>query len=239
MPDRDNPLNTVSAAVPMSSLTYYTEDMPPFNYVENGTLQGLSIDLLEAITAKMGDKVSRDQVRLVPWSEGYQAALTGNRTVIFAIARNPGRETSFKWAGPISSVREVLFALPDRGITVRSLSDLKGYRIGAVADDLAVQQLREAGVSEDQLVIANNATVLISELERGEIDLWAYPEPAGRYFTEQVTGNYYRFSVVYSFPAIDIYYAFSRDVPDSTVQSFQQALDALKQEKDARGNQCL
>jgi polar amino acid transport system substrate-binding protein len=229
------PVNTVPAAVSMSCLTYYTEDMPPFNYVENGTLQGLSIDLLEAITAKMGDKVSRDQVRLVPWSEGYQAALTGNHTAIFAIARQPGRETSFKWAGPISSVREVLFALPDRGITVRSLADLKGYRIGAVADDLAVQQLREAGVTEDQLVIGNNATALVSKLESGEIDLWAYPEPAGRYFTEQVTGNYYRFSVVYSFPAVDIYYAFSRDVPDSTVRSFQQALDALKQEKDTAG----
>ena len=73
------PADKVSAAVSMSSLTYYTEDMPPFNYVENGTLQGLSIDLLEAITAKTGDRVSRDQVRLVPWSEGYQAALTGNR----------------------------------------------------------------------------------------------------------------------------------------------------------------
>ncbi|MEI6293599.1 MAG: transporter substrate-binding domain-containing protein, partial [Methanomicrobiales archaeon] len=151
------------------------------------------------------------------------------------IARQPGRETSFRWAGPISSVREVLFALPDRGITIQSLADLKGYRIGAVTDDLAVQQLREAGVTDDQLVIENNATALVSELESGKIDLWAYPEPAGRYFTEKVTGNYYLFSVVYSFPAVDIYYAFSRDVPDSTVWSFQKALDGLKNEKDASG----
>ncbi|MFA7073398.1 MAG: hypothetical protein WC138_12950, partial [Methanoculleus sp.] len=32
------------------NLTYYTEDLPPYSYVENGTLQGLSVDLLEAIT---------------------------------------------------------------------------------------------------------------------------------------------------------------------------------------------
>jgi polar amino acid transport system substrate-binding protein len=229
------PADTLPAGLSMSSLTYYTEDMPPFNYVENGTLKGLSIDLLEAITAKMGAPIRRDQVHLVPWSEGYQAALTGNRTVIFAIARNPGRESSFKWAGPVSSVKEVLFAMPDRGIVVQSLADLKGYRIGAVADDLAVQQLREVGVTEDQLVIRDNTSVLISMLENGEIDLWAYPEQAGRYFTGQVTGNYYRFSIVYSFPAIDIYYAFSRDVPDPVVQSFQQALDAVRQEKDAQG----
>ena len=229
------PADNMPAAASTGSLTYYTEDMPPFNYLENGTLRGFSIELLEAITAKMGEKVSRDNVHLVPWSEGYQAALTRNNTVLFAIARQPGRETSFRWAGPISSVREVLFALPDRGITIQSLADLKGYRIGAVTDDLAVQQLREAGVTDDQLVIENNATALVSELESGKIDLWAYPEPAGRYFTEKVTGNYYLFSVVYSFPAVDIYYAFSRDVPDSTVWSFQKALDGLKNEKDASG----
>ena len=32
-----------------------------------------------------------------------------------------------------------------------------------------------------------------------------------------------------------VYYAFSRDVLDSTVRSFQQALDALKREKNAAG----
>jgi polar amino acid transport system substrate-binding protein len=33
-----------------AALTYYTEDLPPYNYLENGTLQGIAVDLLEAIT---------------------------------------------------------------------------------------------------------------------------------------------------------------------------------------------
>ena len=49
----------------------------------------------------MGTPVSPAQVHLVPWNEGYQAALTGNNTVIFSTARLPERESSFKWAGPI------------------------------------------------------------------------------------------------------------------------------------------
>ncbi len=36
-------------------------------------------------------------------------------------------------------------------------------------------------------------------------------------------------------PTLDVYYAFNKDVPDSVVQSFQQALDTIKQEKDAAG----
>lgn len=229
------PPTKAPATVSMKSLTYYTEQMPPQNYRENGTLQGFSVDLLEATTEKMGEKVSREQVRLVPWSEGYQAALNGNKTVIFAIARPPSRESSFKWAGPISSVREVLFARPDSGITIHDAADLKQYRIGVIADDLAEQQLLERGVDRSQLVIESNATALVKRLGKGEIDLFAYPEMAGRYFTRQVTGNSYSYVVVYTFPEIDMYYAFSRDVPDETVQSFQKALDTLKQEKDTTG----
>ena len=103
------PADNMPAAASTGSLTYYTEDMPPFNYLENGTLRGFSIELLEAITAKMGEKVSRDNVHLVPWSEGYQAALTRNNTVLFAIARQAragdllqvGRAYQFGKGGPV------------------------------------------------------------------------------------------------------------------------------------------
>src|SRR5512139_3863504 len=57
---------------PTENLTFYTEQLPPYNYQENGALKGFSVDLLEAITAKMGTKVAREEVHLVPWTEGYQ-----------------------------------------------------------------------------------------------------------------------------------------------------------------------
>lgn len=218
-----------------ANLTYYTEQLPPYNYIENGTLQGISVELLEAITEKMGKKVAREEIKLVPWTEGYQAALSGNNTVLFTTVRNPEREQSFKWAGPIYTYTNVLFARPDQEITIKSPEDLRGYRIGVVVDDIAVQQLLDAGVNKSQLVQETNASVLVEKLDNGEIDLWAYPEEAGRYFSEQITGNYYSYKVVYKLQTQDVYYAFSKDVPDSVVQSFQQALDTVKQEKDAAG----
>jgi polar amino acid transport system substrate-binding protein len=218
-----------------ANLTFYTEQLPPYNYMENGTLKGLSVDLLEIITEKMGKKVTREEVRLVPWTEGYQAALTQNNTVLFSTARTPEREQSFKWAGPFYSDRYVLFALPDRGITIESPEDLNEYRIGVIADDATTQQLLDIGVNRSQIVSQNNVSANIAGLENGDIDLWACPEGAGRYFAEQATGNYYSYMVVYQLETQDLYYAFSKDVPDSVVQSFQQSLEALKQEKDASG----
>src|SRR5512139_1060137 len=136
----------------ISALTLYTEENYPYNYQENGTLKGISPDLFEKITETMGDPVSRERIRLVPWSEGYQAALTGNRTMIFAIARIPSRETSFRWAGPIYPYTTAVFARPDSGIVIRGPDDLKAYRIGAVTDDAAIQQLMDAGVNRSSIV---------------------------------------------------------------------------------------
>jgi polar amino acid transport system substrate-binding protein len=218
-----------------AGLTYLTEELPPYTYRENGTLQGVSVDLLEAITERMGGTVSREQVRVVPWAEGYQAALAGNRTVLFSTARTPERESLFKWAGPIATHGEVLFARYDRELAIQGPDDLNGLRIGVIADDIAARQLLDLGVNRSQLVPESNVSALIAKLESGEIDLWGSPEGPGRYFAEQETGNYYSFTVAYRLEAVNLYYAFSRDVPDSTVQSFQQALDALKQERDAAG----
>ncbi|HIH73913.1 MAG TPA: transporter substrate-binding domain-containing protein, partial [Methanosarcina sp.] len=54
-----------------ADLIFYTEQLPPYNYMENGTLEGLSVELLEAVTEKMGKKVTREEIHLVPWTEGY------------------------------------------------------------------------------------------------------------------------------------------------------------------------
>jgi polar amino acid transport system substrate-binding protein len=225
-----------AAQVPaLTDLTYYTEQNPTFNYEENGTLQGFAVDILEAASEKAGQPVSRNQVDLVPWPVGYQAALTQNNTVLFTTARVPARERSFKWAGPVYFYTNVLFARYDRNITIAGLEDLKGYRIGVIADDVAVQQLRDLGISPAQLVQDTEASTLITKLDSGEIDLWAYSQISGRYFSWQVTGNAYSLRIVYTLPTVEGYYAFSQDVPDATVQTLQQGLDALKAEKDASG----
>jgi polar amino acid transport system substrate-binding protein len=219
----------------LNDLTFYTEQRPPYNYRDNGILQGVSIDLLEQISGKMGERVSRDRVRLVPWSEGYQAVLHGNNSMIFAIARLPAREDSFKWAGPIYPYTTAVFSRPDSGIEIDTPEDLQGYRIGVITDDAAVEQLLDIGVSRTRLVEETSVTTLVNQLQSGEIDLWAYSKTSGRFLTWQITGNAYAFRVVYTFPDIPIYYGFSRDVPDATVVAFQQALDALKAENDAVG----
>jgi polar amino acid transport system substrate-binding protein len=221
--------------VSAEDLTYITEQYPPYNYREDGKLQGISVDLLEKIWDKMGATPDRSAIKLLPWTEGYERTMKENNTVLFTTWRIPEREQSFKWAGPIFTDASVLFAKRDRGIKIQSLEDLQKYRIGVIAGDSAIQQLLNIGVNQSQLVPETDASALIAKLENGEIDLWALAEAAGRYFAELETGNNYTYEVVYKLQDIGLYYAFNNNVSDSTVQSFQQALDAVKEEKDDAG----
>jgi ABC-type amino acid transport/signal transduction systems, periplasmic component/domain len=216
-------------------LIFYTEQYPPFNYEENGTLKGISVDLLEAVTERLGKPVSRNQIRVVPWTEAYQAGLTEDKTVIFTAGRIPQRESHFKWAGPIYTNHHVLFARPDKNITIAGPQDLQKYRIGVIADDITIAQLQDLGINRSLLVEETDVSTLIDLLKRGEIDLWGYSEKTGRYFSHQKTGDYYAFDIVYTLSTLDGYYAFSRDIPDATVSAFQEALDSLKTDKDATG----
>jgi polar amino acid transport system substrate-binding protein len=224
-----------SDSIGITDLTFYTEELPPYNYQENGTVQGMSVDLLEAVTEEMGTKVSREDVQLVTWTEGYQAVLNGNNTVLFSMARTPERENLFKWAGPIYTNRKVLFARTESGITINNPEDLNNYRIGVITDDIAIQYLLDLGVDQSQIVTENDVEILIDKLNNGDIDLWAYPEASGRYFTEKVTGDSNSYIVVYELQSQETYYAFSKDVPDPVVQSFQQALDMVKDRKNKQG----
>ncbi|MCW4011267.1 MAG: cache domain-containing protein [Candidatus Bathyarchaeota archaeon] len=220
---------------PISTLTFYTEQFPPCNYQENGTVKGIAVDLLTEITDKLGSKVSADQVQIVPWTDAYQATLTGENSVLFSTARLPAREQSFKWAGPLFMDTYALFTRWNNEVTITDASDLNGYKIGVIKDSAAITQLTNAGVNESYLVYFTNASAIIENLSGGEIDFWCYAQVVGRTLTEQITGNYYSFKNAFQLSYYEYYYAFSKDVPDSTVNSFQQAIDALKQEKDTSG----
>jgi polar amino acid transport system substrate-binding protein len=219
----------------LSTFTFYTEQFPPCNYQENGAPTGIAVDILTQAAERMGSKVSIDQIKLIPWTEAYQAVLTGENSVLFSTARLPSREASFKWAGPIFTDSYALFTQWGNTAKIEDASDLNGYKIGVIKDSAAITKLTDAGVDESSLVYYTNASAIITDLSGGTLDFWCYAQVVGRTLTEQATGNYYAFRNAFQLSQYSYYYAFSLDVPDATVAAFQQAIDGLKQETEASG----
>lgn len=227
---------SLSSQVPSAgNLTYLTEQFPPYNLRDGGTLQGISVDLLEAMWQRMNVSLNRSAIVLLPWSEGYRRALTENGTVLFSTARLEGREELFKWVGPIGPIRNVLLAKSDSNISIADDSDLTRYKIGAIRDDSAVQMLADRGLEEDRLVLCAEAQSIIEMLQNGSIDAWAYGDTAGLWLISEGGQNPDDFRIAYVLGTLDYYYAFDRNTPEALLLEFQNALDDIKTNKSGDG----
>lgn len=216
-------------------LTYITEQYPPYNFQQDGKLQGISVDLLEGIWEKMGADRNESAIKLLPWTEGYQKTLLENNTVIFTTFRLPEREQLFKWAGPIASGRDALIVKSDRNISIKSLRDLERYKIAGIENDIAVQRLLNCGIKKDDLILKKTSAPIIEMLKNGTIDAWAYSDLVGIWLLQQSGANASDYKVAYVLGQGEGYYAFNKGIPDSLVQSFQQALDSIKSGRDSSG----
>lgn len=222
-------------AASAKDLTYITEQFPPYNFEKDGRLQGISVDLLNIVWERLGANLNSSSIKLLPWTEGYQQALSEPNTVLFSTARLPQREQLFKWAGPIGPIRNVLLADRNSDISIESADDLKKYRIAAIKDDSAVQMLIDKGVKKEDLVLETDPGSIIEMLQNGSIEAWAYGDAAALWLIQESGADVSDFRVVYVLGKIDYYYAFNKETPDSVVQSFQSALDYVKSRKDAEG----
>jgi polar amino acid transport system substrate-binding protein len=209
-------------------LTYLTEDAPPCNYLENGEVKGIGVDILKAIWKKLGH--SPQKIRLMQWSKAYQAAQTQPNTVLFGTSRLDSREQLFKWVGPIFLKRFVLFAHKQSPLKAVEFEDINNLRIGTTKDDAAEQELLRRGVRLDKLVRVQGIKEQLELLENNKVDVIARDEISVQAFMEQHGYKKESFKKVKSISEASLWYAFSKDVPDKVVKEFQSSLNDLKKD---------
>lgn len=213
----------------LAHITWYTEEYPPFNYAEEGVAKGIAVDVLSGVLAGKGIDPTDADIRVVSWSEGYQTVIHTPMTAIFSAARTPEREHLFKWAGPVFSSDHVLFARKDTNVTLSAPRDLAQYRVGIIRDDIAGDDLLALGFPPRKLVVGMNSSEIVTLLESGEIDMWAYAELPGENILSKASGEVLpaQYTKVYSLGTRDYYFAFNREVPDDVVDEFQAGINRL------------
>ncbi|MGQ0709079.1 MAG: substrate-binding periplasmic protein [Rhodoferax sp.] len=152
-----------------------TEEDPPYNYLDPGSQQivGLSTEVVkEALKRAKVDY----QLGLYAWARAYHMAQEQPNVLIFSIARTAPREKLFQWVDIIVPYNVYMYRLKSRPeVQAQSLEQLKGYRIGAVRDDVRAQYLEKNGVPLD-LVVENGSNV--KKLASGRIDMFPIDEIA-------------------------------------------------------------
>jgi len=213
-----------------NGLRIVTEIYPPYNFVDkNGNVTGQSTELVEAILERTGTQA---EIEVMPLSEGLALAQEGPGVVIYSLNRTPQREDLFKWVGSIGNYEQAFYAREGSTIEVNKLEDAKNVeKIGVYKGDAGAQFLASQGFTNlDESLTDAEA---LKNLMDGTVQLWLGNKEGLAITAEQAGVNPDDLVVL---PTVviraDLYIAFSKDVPDSTVQAWQNALDALKQERD-------
>ena len=206
-------------------LTYVTEEYYPFNYSEGDQVVGLSVEVLRMAWKQLG--VAEQPIEIMPWARAIELTEHQPGTVLFGMARTPRRESRFRWAGPIVSVRFVLIAKKERQLGITGLDRLGGYCIGTVRGDVA-HTLLAPHMSECTLEAVSDMKQNVRKLMQDRLDMVAYEEHTWPALVARMGIDPDQFETVYLLYETPIYFAFHPDTPAKTVAAFQEALDVVR-----------
>ena len=219
---------SLSPAQTIDDIILMSEQFPPYNFEQDGKLQGIAIDVVARILEQLHSKQRREDIQILPWSRSYQLLQKEKNTALFSMTRTPAREDLFKWVGPLSTGKNVLIAKKDRKIRVASVEDLQAYKIGAVRHDAGEQLAQSLGVKAEMMDITTDARPNIRKLAIGRIDLFAYDENVAKWLMAQEGLNPNDFESVYLLAESVHYIGFHKETPDALILQVQAALDEIK-----------
>ena len=130
-----------------SDLLAFTEPLPPLSMESGAEVTGFSSELLDMMAREAGLSV---QKQVLPWTRAYERARMLPNGVLYSLVRTPERESLFRWVGPISPRRIVLYKWADRtDIHLKTLDDARPYRIGTVRESASTRALQQQGFPLD------------------------------------------------------------------------------------------
>lgn len=212
--------NVHAAKFEMQAIVY-----PPLVYAEGDKLWGVAPEVVHEIQQMVGDS---SELKAVPWLRAYEKAQKAPMHAIFAIVRIPEREKLFKWVGPVFGEGDYFFKRKGSKIVVNSLEDAKNARRIAVRKDGYTHQTLEAN-GFTNLDVSPSYDSSYKKLSEGRVDLVLMGERTYYYMVKKAGLDPSQFERTnYKFADSAAWLAFSPDVPDETIQKWQQALDVLK-----------
>ena len=209
-------------------LTILTEELPPFNFMTQDGVRGISTDILRLMIERAGLENLAQDVQLLPWARAYNTALSTPNILLYSLARTQERENLFKWVGPIAISRSSLIARKDSRIRLKTLEDAQKYSLGVIRNYPTAQVLLAAGYPAERIDTSSDAKSNVLKLQNKRIDLFGYNEIAFRWLVAELDLNRDDFEPVFLLYEVPLYYALSKNTPDNVAKKLQNALDALR-----------
>lgn len=216
------------ASQPALALKLLTEENPPLNYTEGKKLTGMGTEVVQEMGKRANLKLDFE---VMDWNKAYEKAQADKETCLYSTARLSNRENAFKWVGPIAVNKWGLYALGGFTQEIKSLQDVKPFRVGGVERDAKTEFLKQNGVTnivevkDDKL---NPAKLTLNRKEAQKTDLWITSVAGAKRVAAQakVTG----IKLVYVVRDAESYLACSPRTLPATLKALADALDSMKKD---------
>lgn len=224
-------LSSQAWAAPIDDYEILTENYPPFNFLnQSGQVVGIATDLMVAMLDKNSATSGRQDIKLIPWSEGYSRLSEKPNTVLFSTTRSQTREQFFKWVGPIAANSTNLISVKAKEVSINSIGDISLYKVGVVAGDYGEELLNNNGLKSSAFNRINGTNAIelaLKKLTNNEIDVFAFSDTI-KWEMKSFGYNPDDFESAFKLEESQLYFAFSLATPDSIIKELQSHLDALK-----------
>ena len=217
---------SLAFAARASELRLYTEDYPPLNFIEDGQLRGMAVEVVEALGRRTGDRV---QIEMGPWTRGYQAAQDQADRGLFTVVRTDEREPLFQWVGPIMLAQTSFYSLKGSGVRAANLEEAAALGVLALPRKWYSYEVLAAQGFKD-LYAVPGPKQMVTMFKHGRVKLIVANDSTLREMLALGDLRPDQVEQQYSFMRSESYIAFSRQTDVRVVQRWQRALDDMQRD---------
>lgn len=205
-------------------LRLVTAEEPPNNFSEDGQIKGIAVDVVNAMVKESGLEVSH---HIYPWKRSYEMLKNETNIGVYSTTRTPERENKFQWVGPLVGKTFGLFQHKQARFSAKSIDTVKSSYL--VLSQLASWQHDYLLSNQFKNISTHQSHEKMAHLmkhHRG--DYWFVGDLDMIVATRENNISPSLFKLAYPIREGANYIAFSKDVPQNTIQQLQDALKKIK-----------
>lgn len=206
-----------------------TNQLPPLKYEKDGIAQGITVDILREIFAKIGKPFKLEDIQTMSWARAYEDTLTIPDTIILSIAMTEERKPLFKWVGPIYTIQLALIGKRRMGYEIEHAPDAARYKVGTLRHTAPEELLFKQGFPASAAYPIAKTEQALRMLKDNRIDLFAHTADSSFFMMPELGMDPSKYEVYYVIKDVDLYIGLNKSFSDEFVVEMQMALDALKE----------
>ncbi len=111
----------------VTPLRLLSSEKIPYNYSENEQIQGISIDIVQAL---LPDQKVAVETEILPWPRAFEIAAKTPELLIFTMGKTAERESmGFSFIGPVSTRQHFLYSIRTDLPVIQSYQDIRRAKL--------------------------------------------------------------------------------------------------------------